>query len=307
MTLIYSRRPCLRVRIIEKRAREMHGAQVTLRLCGGVASKRQRDRRWRKWEMRWQQGYILGASESSRGREALGIEVAASANAVRGEAGWQVVTGGDSECQRVARHYVRKGRDGHKTTGAVCLLSRRRKLYVWIWIMELYGAITHILGACRVGSETPLNHALHSFAGSPGAYHDAGCSLSSKQQRRTWDPIKSFRDALTHRAGPHGPHKGGPTRLLPRESLQWTLMATIKMWTLLCPRRIWSVIHRAASRQRPTLDSSIECRLYYRIYRAKTRGLSLRFDDNPFSTKSSVWTRCDLTNAPGRSTSLSLE
>lgn len=32
--------------------------------------------------------------------------------------------------------------------------------------MELYGAVTHILGACRVGSETPLNHTLHSFAGS---------------------------------------------------------------------------------------------------------------------------------------------
>lgn len=47
---------------------------------------------------------------------------------------------------------------GHKTTGAVCLLPRRRKLWVWIWIMELYGAVTHILGACRVGSETPLNH-----------------------------------------------------------------------------------------------------------------------------------------------------
>lgn len=47
---------------------------------------------------------------------------------------------------------------GHKTTGAVCLLPRRRKLRVWIWIMELYGAVTHILGACRVGCETPLNH-----------------------------------------------------------------------------------------------------------------------------------------------------
>lgn len=68
---------------------------------------------------------------------------------------------------------------GHKTTGAVCLLPRHRKLWVWIWIMELYGAITHILRALWVGVNlSPKSHTLHSFAGSHSLFHSRHFSIA---------------------------------------------------------------------------------------------------------------------------------